>query len=97
MFNLIVRDTQQYLELFIFVEQTELLWIELFLHLAVCKQKTVLMLNWIVWNIKVYMYKMDLALITYNGWCAIKPNQIKPNHLTDLGRQREISHKRRKM
>ena len=20
--------------------------------------------------------KMDLALITYNGWCAIKPNQI---------------------
>ena len=22
--------------------------------------------------------KMDLALITYIGWCAIKPNQIKP-------------------
>ena len=24
------------------------------------------------------MYKMDLALINYNGWCAI-PNQTKPN------------------
>ena len=23
--------------------------------------------------------KMDLALITYNNWCAIKPNQTKPN------------------
>ena len=22
--------------------------------------------------------KMDVALITYNGWCAIKPNQTKP-------------------
>ena len=22
---------------------------------------------------------MDLALITYNGWCAIKSNQTKPN------------------
>ena len=21
---------------------------------------------------------MDLALITYSGWCAIKPNQTKP-------------------
>ena len=25
---------------------------------------------------------MDLALITYNGWCAIKPDQTKPNHYT---------------
>ena len=23
--------------------------------------------------------KMDLVLITHNGWCAIKPNQTKPN------------------
>ena len=23
---------------------------------------------------------MDLTLITYNGWCAMKPNQTKPNH-----------------
>ena len=21
---------------------------------------------------------MDLALLSYNGWCAIKPNQTKP-------------------
>ena len=33
------------------------------------------MLNWIVWNRTVYMYKMVLVLITYNGWCAIKPKQ----------------------
>ena len=32
------------------------------------------MLKWIVWNRTVYMYKMDLVLITYNGWYAIKPN-----------------------
>ena len=38
-----------------------------------------LMLTWIVWNRNVYMYKMDLALIIYNGWCPIKPNQTKPN------------------
>ena len=24
------------------------------------------------------MYKIDLALITYNSWYAIKPNQTKP-------------------
>ena len=35
----------------------------------------VLKLNWIVWNRTIYMHKMDLAIITYNGWCAIKPNQ----------------------
>ena len=33
------------------------------------------MLNWIVWNRTVYMYKMDLALIIYNGCCAIKPKR----------------------
>ena len=46
------------------------------------------MLNWNVWNRSVFdiepvyfkielfiCIKMDLALITYNGWCAIKPNQ----------------------
>ena len=35
----------------------------------------VLMLNRIVWNRTVYMFKMDLALVTYNSWCTIKPNQ----------------------
>ena len=34
--------------------------------------------NQFVGNRTVYMYKMDLALITYNGRCAIKPNQTKP-------------------
>ena len=37
------------------------------------------MLNWIVWNRTVYKYKLDLALITYNGWCDIKLNQPR-NH-----------------
>ena len=28
--------------------------------------------------------KMDLAFKkTFKGWCAIKPNQTKPNYLTD--------------
>ena len=44
----------------------------------------VLMQNWIVWNRTVYMYKNQLgkpnqiytlALIAYNGWYTIKPNQ----------------------
>ena len=44
----------------------------------------VLILNWIVWNRTVYMYKMNLALITYNGWYAIKSNQTKPNQTWSL-------------
>ena len=39
------------------------------------------MLTWIVRNITVYIYKNEFGLITYNGWCAIKPNQTKPNLL----------------
>ena len=35
------------------------------------------MLNLIVWNRTVYMYKMDLALISCNIWCAIKSNHTK--------------------
>ena len=31
------------------------------------------MLKRIVWNRTVYTYKMDLAIIAYNVWCAIKP------------------------
>ena len=50
--------------------ETELLW-----YLTVCKQRIILMLNWIVWN-KIICMKMDLALITHNGWYAIKPNHI---------------------
>ena len=52
--------------------------IELFWHLTLCKQKTTLILNWIVWNRIANVFKIDLALITYNGWCTIKPNQTKP-------------------
>ena len=33
------------------------------------------MLNWIVWNRTVYMYKNGFG----NGWYAIKPNQMKLN------------------
>ena len=33
------------------------------------------MLNGIVWNRTAYMCRMDLALMTYNGWCAIKKGQ----------------------
>ena len=46
-------------------------------YLTVCKQKTILIQNWIVWNGTVCMYKYGLALIIYNGWCAIKLNETK--------------------
>ena len=60
---------------------TELFEIKLFWHLTVCKQKTVLMLNWIVWNRTVHTYKMNLALnnrqlLIYH---KSKTNQTKPN------------------
>ena len=32
---------------------------------TVYKQKTILLLNRILWNRTVYMYKIELALITY--------------------------------
>ena len=38
------------------------------------KLNCVLMLNWIFWNVTVYIYKK-----TYSGWYAIKTNQTKPN------------------
>ena len=41
--------------------------------------KCVLMLNWIVWNRTVYCIRWIWHSITYNGWYAIKPNQIKLN------------------
>ena len=37
------------------------------------------MLNWIVWNRTVYVWKWIWHEITYNGWCAIKPNQTSKN------------------
>ena len=41
------------------------------------------MLNWIKLFICI---KMDFALITYNGWCAIKPNKTKkaPNECPEF-------------
>ena len=59
-FYWIVRDTQPYLEPFNFVDKHELFDIEL---LAMRKQKAVFMLDWIVWNRTVYIYKEDLTLI----------------------------------
>ena len=45
---------------------------------TVCKQKTMLIQNWIVWNRTVYMYKMYMELLTYNSWYAMKQNKRKP-------------------
>ena len=54
--------------------------IELFWHLTECKQKTILILNWIVWNIIMFScIKMDLALNNLQ-WLIChktKPNQTK--------------------
>ena len=33
------------------------------------------MLNWIIWNRTIYLYKMDLALDNQQSWYAIKPKQ----------------------
>ena len=46
----------------VYLYLTALFEIELFWYLTVCKQKTILILNWIAWNRTVNMYKMDLAL-----------------------------------
>ena len=36
-----------------------------------------------MFEMKLFIYiKMDLTWITYNSWCAIKPNQTKPNQTT---------------
>ena len=53
-----------------------IVWNWLFLHLAVCKQKTELILNWNIWNRTVYI-KMDLALdkLQWLMCHKIKPNQ----------------------
>ena len=50
-----------------FVCQTELFENKLFWYLIVCKQKTILTLNWIVWNRTVYLYK--------NGFSIKKPTK----------------------
>ena len=51
-----------------------MLKIELFSHLIVWEQKTVLMLNWIVWNRTTFTFKNDY--ISTKGWdcpneCAV--------------------------
>ena len=57
--------------------------IELFLTFKL-HTKFFCMLNWIVWNGSALCIKMELTLITYYGWCAIKPNQTKPNQTYHL-------------
>ena len=69
-FNWIIRDTQQYLEPFNFVDlcKIEFLEIELFDHLTVCKQMTDFMILWIViyrstWNHLNVCKRMSLGSI----------------------------------
>ena len=48
------------------------------LSMGQIKLNYVLMINWIVWNRTVYMYKNGFGIkLTYNGWYAINPNQTK--------------------
>ena len=60
--------------------------IGLFLHLNVYKQKIALMLNWIVWNRTVHMYKKDLALNNLQSSICYKtkPNKTKLNRASLL-------------
>ena len=46
----------------LYLNQTELFEIELFWHLTECKQKTILIINWFVWNRIVYMYKNGFGI-----------------------------------
>ena len=52
---------------------------ELFWHLTVCQQNS--MLNWIVWNRTVFMNKMDLAL---NNLQRLMCHKTKSNLLTNI-------------
>ena len=47
---------------YVYLSLTEFFEIVLFWHLTMCKQKTKLRLNWIVWNIFVYMTKNGFGL-----------------------------------
>ena len=53
---------------------------KLFWHLTLNKHKAVLMLNWIVWNRTVYLYKMDFELFKPQSLIChkTKPKQTKP-------------------
>ena len=59
-----------------------MLEIELFFHLTVCKQNTVLMLDWIVWNRSIYMYKIDLALNNLQWLICHKTKSNQTNQVT---------------
>ena len=51
---------------------------ELFWHLTVYKQKRLYLYETELFEIQLFIcIKMDLALITFNGWRAIKRNQTK--------------------
>ena len=49
--------------------------IQLFWHLTECKQKTILILNWIVWNRTVYVYKNGFGI---NNLQWLMCHQTKP-------------------
>ena len=55
-------ETEMFGTLKLYLHNTELLEIKLFLPLTICKQKAVFVLNWIVWNRTVYMYKNGFGI-----------------------------------
>ena len=63
----------------VYLCQTEMFEIELFWHLNVHKQKTMLILNWIFWSRTVYIYKNGFGINDLHGLIChkTKPNQIK--------------------
>ena len=53
-----------------------------------CKQNTVLMVNWIVWNRSAYMCRSGFGFnMTYNGRYAIKPKLTKQNQAYNYTRK----------
>ena len=58
-----------------------MLEIELFLHLSICKQKTILTVNWIVGNRTVYIYK---SIFGINNLRWLISHKTKPNQISEL-------------
>ena len=57
---------------------------ELFWHLTVCKQKTILILNWIVWNRTVYKNEFGINNLQWLMYHQTKLKSIKKSYFKNL-------------
>ena len=59
-----------------------IVWNRTVFYIQLCVNKK-LYLHWTkLFEIELFIWiKMELPLLTYNGWCAVKLNQTKSNHI----------------